>query len=101
MVFDRKGAAVAVAQKEHRQIYPQPGWVEHDPAEIVARTREVVAEAMERGGLVAGCFARLADLRGNWPAVPLAGWPIRVVDSEKSWRRLDRLGHEFGVGCLP
>jgi glycerol kinase len=76
MVFDRKGAAVAVAQKEHRQIYPQPGWVEHDPAEIVARTREVVAEAMERGGLVAGCFTGLADLRGNWPAVPLAGWLI-------------------------
>src|ERR1035438_2039000 len=51
MVFDRKGAAVAVAQKEHRQIYPKPGWVEHDPLEIVTRTREVVAEAMERRGL--------------------------------------------------
>jgi glycerol kinase len=51
MVFDRKGAAVAVAQKEHRQIYPKPGWVEHDPLEIVSRTREVVAEAMERRGL--------------------------------------------------
>ena len=51
MVFDRKGTAVAVAQKEHRQIYPKPGWVEHDPLEIVSRTREVVAEAMERRGL--------------------------------------------------
>ena len=51
MVFDRKGAAVSVAQKEHRQIYPQPGWVEHDPREIVARSREVIAEAMERRGL--------------------------------------------------
>ena len=51
MVFDRKGAAVSVAQKEHRQIYPKPGWVEHDPLEIVSRTREVVAEAMERRGL--------------------------------------------------
>jgi len=31
MVFDRAGRIVAVAQKEHQQIYPQPGWVEHDP----------------------------------------------------------------------
>ena len=59
MAFDRKGAAVAVAQKEHRQIYPQAGWVEHDPAEIVARTREVVAEAMERGGMAAGDLAAI------------------------------------------
>jgi glycerol kinase len=59
MVFDRKGAAVAVAQKEHRQIYPQPGWVEHDPAEVVERTREVVAEAMERRGLAPGDLAAI------------------------------------------
>jgi glycerol kinase len=59
MVFDRKGAAVAVAQKEHRQIYPQPGWVEHDPAEIVERTREVVEEAMERRGLAPGDLAAI------------------------------------------
>jgi len=59
MVFDRKGSAVAVAQKEHRQIYPKPGWVEHDPLEIVSRTREVVAEAMERHGLASGDLAAI------------------------------------------
>jgi glycerol kinase len=59
MVFDRKGTAVAVAQKEHRQIYPKPGWVEHDPLEIVSRTREVVAEAMERHGLAPGDLAAI------------------------------------------
>ena len=59
MVFDRKGAAVAAAQKEHRQIYPKPGWVEHDPQEIASRTREVVAEAMERRGLVPGDLAAI------------------------------------------
>ena len=59
MVFDRKGAAVSVAQKEHRQIYPKPGWVEHDPLEIVSRTREVVAEAMERRGLAPGDLAAI------------------------------------------
>ncbi len=59
MVFDRKGSAIAVAQKEHRQIYPKPGWVEHDPAEIVSRTREVVAEAMGRCGLKPGDLAAI------------------------------------------
>jgi glycerol kinase len=34
IVFDRSGRAVAIAQKEHQQIYPKPGWVEHDPKEI-------------------------------------------------------------------
>ncbi|MFZ0910009.1 MAG: FGGY family carbohydrate kinase, partial [Candidatus Acidiferrales bacterium] len=34
IVFDRTGRIVAVAQKEHEQIYPKPGWVEHDPEEV-------------------------------------------------------------------
>ena len=48
MVFDADGRIVSVAQKEHRQIYPRPGWVEHDPAEIIARTNEVSEEALKR-----------------------------------------------------
>src|SRR2546427_2934756 len=51
MVFDRAGRIVAVAQKEHQQIYPQPGWVEHDPEEIWRRTGEVIAEAMQQKAL--------------------------------------------------
>ena len=51
MLFDAAGLPVAVAQKEHRQIFPRPGWVEHDPAEIWARTRDVVAEALGRAGV--------------------------------------------------
>ena len=49
--FDRGGNIVASAQKEHQQIYPQPGWVEHDPEEIWFRTREVIGEAMAQRGL--------------------------------------------------
>jgi glycerol kinase len=45
MIFNPQGQAAGLAQKEHRQIYPQPGWVEHDPLEIWQRTQEVVAEA--------------------------------------------------------
>jgi glycerol kinase len=51
LVFDRAGRIVSNAQREHQQIFPQPGWVEHDPEEIWLRTRETISEAMERRGL--------------------------------------------------
>jgi len=53
IVFDGSGRVAAVAQKEHEQIYPQPGWVEHDPEEIWQNTREVIWEGMARGRLQA------------------------------------------------
>ncbi len=46
IVFDQSGGIVTTAQKEHQQIYPQPGWVEHDAEEIWQRTVEVIATAM-------------------------------------------------------
>jgi glycerol kinase len=51
IVFDRSGRIVSTAQQEHEQIYPQPGWVEHDPEEIWRRTQAVIAEAMAQRGL--------------------------------------------------
>ncbi|HET8890943.1 MAG TPA: glycerol kinase GlpK [Candidatus Angelobacter sp.] len=57
IVFDGAGRTVACAQKEHGQIYPQPGWVEHDAEEIWRRTEEVIAEAMEQAGLKAAELA--------------------------------------------
>jgi glycerol kinase len=51
MVFDKNGRVVSVAQKEHEQIFPKPGWVEHDPEEIWRRTQEVIADAMHQRGL--------------------------------------------------
>ena len=59
MVFDRTGKIIATAQREHRQIYPRPGWVEHDAEEIWQRTQEVVAEAMQKGGLAARDLAAI------------------------------------------
>jgi len=50
IVFDRTGRIVSVAQKEHEQIYPKPGWVEHDPEEIWRRTQEVIGDAMQQRG---------------------------------------------------
>jgi len=58
-VFDRSGRAVATAQKEHEQIYPQPGWVEHDAEEIWRRTQDVITEAMQQRGLRATDIAAI------------------------------------------
>src|SRR6202521_1777586 len=51
MVFDKAARIVAVAQKEHEQIFPKPGWVEHDALEILRRTQEVIGEALPQRGL--------------------------------------------------
>jgi glycerol kinase len=51
IVFDHSGRIVSVAQKEHEQIFPEPGWVEHDASEIWRRTREVIATALEQRAL--------------------------------------------------
>ena len=51
IVFDREGNTVASAQREHRQIFPRPGWVEHDPIEIWRNTCAVIGEALRAGHL--------------------------------------------------
>ena len=48
MVFDHSGQVVSIDQKEHEQIYPKPGWVEHDPMEIWQRTQEVVRAGLDK-----------------------------------------------------
>jgi glycerol kinase len=59
IVFDEGGAVRAVAQQEFRQIFPQPGWVEHDPQEIWSTQAAVAAAAIARAGLKAGEIAAI------------------------------------------
>ena len=59
MIFDHRGLVVSLSQKEHRQIYPQPGWVEHDPLEIWGRTQEVVREAVAKARAQPGDIAAI------------------------------------------
>ncbi len=59
MVFDQSARIVAVAQKEHEQVFPRPGWVEHDPLEILRRTEEVITEALQLRGLRAADLAAI------------------------------------------
>ena len=51
IVFDRQGQIICSNQQEHQQIYPQPGWVEHNPEEIWQRTQSVIKNALEIGNL--------------------------------------------------
>jgi glycerol kinase len=53
IVFDRDGHIVAMAQREFRQIYPQPAWVEHDPNEIWATQLATAQEALAKAGIAA------------------------------------------------
>jgi len=57
MVFDHSGAVVAIDRKEHEQIYPKPGWVEHDPAEIWTRCVEVIQGGLAKAGIKASDLA--------------------------------------------
>ena len=51
IVFDHAGTVIVEARKAHEQIFPKPGWVEHDPAEIWRNTEEVIATALANAGL--------------------------------------------------
>ena len=59
IVFDQGGNVIAVDQKEHGQIYPKPGWVEHDALEIWARTQEVIKGALKVRGLQSADIAAI------------------------------------------
>jgi glycerol kinase len=53
VVFDQAGRPIAIDQREHRQLYPAPGWVEHDPLEILERSDEVIRSALATAGITA------------------------------------------------
>ncbi|MCE2528223.1 MAG: glycerol kinase GlpK [Actinomycetia bacterium] len=57
MIFDQAGRVVSMAQREFRQILPRPGWVEHDPVEILDTVDSVVGEALASAGMTVGDLA--------------------------------------------
>ena len=57
MLFDRSGAVVGKAQREFEQQFPQPGWVEHDPREILGSVQSTIVEAMTRAQVSASQIA--------------------------------------------
>ncbi|MBL8518358.1 MAG: glycerol kinase GlpK [Betaproteobacteria bacterium] len=88
MLFGRRGDCLASAQQEFRQLFPQPGWVEHDALEIWATQRAVAAEALQRGGPTIGDIAAIGitnqrettvlwDKRSGQPVAPAIVWQDR------------------------
>jgi glycerol kinase len=59
MLFDRRGTVAGMDQLEHAQIYPKPGWVEHDPLEIWARAEGVIRGALDKSGISPGDLAAI------------------------------------------
>jgi glycerol kinase len=57
MIFDHAGKVVGVDQREHEQIYPKPGWVEHDPKEILTRMNEVIEAGLKKANIKASDLA--------------------------------------------
>ncbi len=102
MIFDHDGP-VACAQKEHRQIFPRAGWVEHDPMEIWRRTREVIAEALSASGARTGQIAAvgIANQRETtvvWDrntGIPLCN--AIVWEDTRTKPRCDQLAADGGI----
>src|SRR6201996_9584575 len=71
ILFDKDGRIRQVDQREHEQITPRAGWVEHDPREVWRRTREVIGGAMASSGAEAGDVAAVGlthqrETTGGW-----------------------------------
>jgi glycerol kinase len=97
ILFDRAGRMVSVAQKEHRQLYPRPGWVEHDPQEIIDNTNEVVAAALARAGLAAADLAAVGITNQRETTLLWDRATGRPLTNALVWMdtRTDQLVHRF------
>src|ERR671924_1709609 len=97
MVFDHGGQVVSVAQKEHEQIYPRPGWVEHDAKEVWASTQEVVEEAISAAGAGPGDISGVGITNQRETSLVWDRTTGEPVHNAIVWQdtRTDRLVDEF------
>jgi glycerol kinase len=97
MIFNHSGEVVSVAQKEHEQIYPKPGWVEHDPKEIWDRTQEVIDEAVKEAGASADDISGLGITNQRETTVVWDRNTGEPVMNAIVWQdtRTDKLVHEL------
>jgi glycerol kinase len=102
MLFDHAGRVVSSAQKEHAQIFPKPGWVEHDAMEIWARSQEVMTEALLAASASAADIAGLGITNQRETAVVWdknSGEPVMnaiVWQDTRTDRIVDELASEGG-----
>ena len=97
MIFDHSGQVVALHQKEHEQIFPKPGWVEHDPAEIWARSQEVIRGALDKAGIQATDLAAVGITNQRETAVVWDKKTGKAVYNAIVWQdtRTDEIINEF------
>ena len=97
MVFDHSGQVVAIHQKEHEQIYPKPGWVEHDPAEIWSRCQEVITGALDKAKIKAGDLAAVGITNQRETTVVWDRKTGKAVHNAIVWQdtRTDTIINEF------
>jgi glycerol kinase len=97
MVFDHSGQVVSIHQKEHEQIYPKPGWVEHDPAEIWARSQEVIRGALDKANLTASDLAAVGITNQRETTVVWDKTTGKAVYNAIVWQdtRTDQIINEF------
>jgi glycerol kinase len=103
MIFDHAGHVVAISQKEHEQIFPQAGWVEHDPKEVWARCSEVLDEAMESAGAAKDDIAALGVTNQRETAVVWDKTTGEPIHNAIVWQdtRTDKLVNEIGGDAGP
>jgi glycerol kinase len=99
MVFDHGGQVVAVDQKEHEQIYPRPGWVEHDPKEIWQRCEEVISGALQKAGISATDLAAVGITNQRETTVVWDGRTGEPVFNAIVWQdtRTDQIVNAFAA----
>jgi len=88
MIFDQNGCIVSMAQKEFPQIFPKPGWVEHDPEDIWNSQIDVAKEAMLKAGLTAEDIAALGIANQRF-TMPLFGSAVGLQSFVMSSRKED------------
>ena len=100
ILFDAAGAPAASAQKEHRQIFPRPGWVEHDALEIWANVEAVVADALAKAGATSADIAAVGIPNQRETTVIWEKASGRPIAGAIVWQdtRTDRLVAELGGG---
>jgi glycerol kinase len=99
MVFDRSGSVVSAAQREHDQIFPKPGWVEHDAVQIWVNTREVVAGALAKADLTHANIAAVGITNQRETALVWNRHTGEPVHHAIVWQdtRTDRICEQLGA----
>ncbi len=97
IIFDRHGAIISAAHKEHGQIYPKPGWVEHDPLEILRNTNEVIGAALARANLAAFDLAAVGITNQRETTILWERATGRPIGNALVWMdtRNERLVHRY------